>query len=157
MEFKFKNVGKKIDQVQQERSLSVSTSRIPIGIKTPLKLGKNGQGLFIMHHSPEDQIEDNLRNLLQSNFGERLGIYDVGANLRPLLSELVSSDFESEAMARITRAVAKFMPLVNLQSFKHSIDNSQNSSLGKIVLEIVWGIPILGIKDKKMRLVLFVI
>ena len=61
-----------------------------LSIKTPLELGMGASGLFEMHTNVGDAIRDNLRNLLLTNHGERLIHTDLGANLRPLLTELAA-------------------------------------------------------------------
>ena len=87
---------------------------IPIGIKTPLRYGNTA--LFEMHTDLFDQIRDNLRNLVLTNWGERLAQYDFGANLLELSAErLARDDYDQEVAARINNAVAKWMPYVSLQ------------------------------------------
>ena len=86
--YNFKSVGK---TKQQEEAEVVTKSQIPFGIKTPLQLGSS-EGILAMNYSLEDQFADNLRNLLLTNWGERLGLYDFGANLRPLTTEFTNLD-----------------------------------------------------------------
>ncbi len=87
---------------------------IPIGIKTPLRFGNTS--LFEMHTDLFDQIRDNLRNHILTNWGERLAQYDFGANLLELSAErLARDDYDQEVAARINSAVSKWMPYVSLQ------------------------------------------
>lgn len=111
----FKNVG--IQEFQAANLVSfVSQSIIPIGIKTPVSFGIDS--LYEMNLSFEDQIKDNLKNLLLTNHGERLGFYFYGTNLRPLLTEYTNQDaFNSEAMLRINTAITKFMNFVQPEDF----------------------------------------
>lgn len=155
---KFKSVGKKIDEIQGEKNLNKIAKLLPIGIKTPLRLGNNDDGIFSMHLSAASQIQDNFRNLLLTNHGDRLGLYDFGANLQPLTTEITArEDFEAEAMTRIKAATSKYMPFLDLQAFETSIDNFQNKDTGLIKIKINYGVPILGIKDKKIEVILYVI
>ena len=44
---------------------AVPEPTVPLGIKTPLRLGVTGRSnLFDMHFQPADQLHDNLKNLI---------------------------------------------------------------------------------------------
>ena len=149
----FKSVGQTKDQLKD--SFVTSTPK-PIGIKTPLQLSNNS-GLLKMNYNLANQISDNLRNLLLTNWGERVGLYNFGANLRPLTSEFVSQeDFDSEAVARIKSAVSTWMPFVELVDFVSETDRLENVSTGIIRVTISYNIPTLYVKDKKLQIVLYV-
>ena len=81
--YSFKSVGELTTEVDKIDKSLAPTPR-PIGIKTPVQLAKAGTGLFTMNTSLKRNIQDNLRNLLTTNWGERLGLYDYGANLEEL-------------------------------------------------------------------------
>ena len=80
-EYSFRSVG---NTKRDSQNTIEKKERPPIGIKTPIQLS-NKDGLFEMHRDVADQISDNLRNLILTNHGERLGFYDFGANIRPLV------------------------------------------------------------------------
>lgn len=118
----FKSVGKSTVQVRSEASAQQPI--VPIGIKTPLRYGNTS--LFEMHTDLFDQIRDNLRNLILTNWGERLGQYDFGGNLNELAAErLAREDYDQEVAFRIKRAVDKWMPYVALQEMV-PIDDETN-------------------------------
>ena len=48
--------------------------------------------VFKMHFNSIDQVHDNLRNLILTNNGDRLGRYNFGANLQPILTEKLSKE-----------------------------------------------------------------
>ena len=153
-EFSFKSSGKTPVQKSQE---SVSITRSPIGIKTPLELG-NGETseILVTYDNISNVIQDNLRNLILTNWGERLGLYNFGANLKPLMTELNSpEDFDNEAIERIRNAVFKWMPFVNLDSFTSNVDTAFTSnSLAKIIVRITYSVPNLGIGTKGLEVIL---
>ena len=119
------------DEVYDFNSVGVQTndprfSRVadssPIGIQTPLRLDSSRGGPFKMNFNVYDQIKDNLRNLILTNNGDRLGRYIHGGNLLELCTEFVSKkSFDSEAMIRIKTAVAKSMPYVELSTFESEV------------------------------------
>lgn len=150
----FKSVGKtQADRVAQQ----LVQSPTPISIKTPLKLG-NQEGIFAMHFSLADAMHDNLRNLVLTNWGERLGLYDFGGNLRPLTTELVSvEDFDGQAIERISGAVQKWMPFITLETFQSTIDRINNKNTAIIKITIVYNIPALNVFNKALEVKLYAI
>lgn len=148
----FKNVGEKLDEYQSRQT---DISPTPIGIATPLRLSTIQQDIFEMHYNLQDQIEDNLRNLVLTNHGERLGLYDFGANLQPILFSLTGASFETECMRRIKAAAKKYLPFIDLETFEIMTDNRGTSkSLATIAITLAYGIPALGITGKKMSVLL---
>lgn len=152
--YSFKSVGKTQDKVLEETLVS---SPLPYGIKTPVQLGSS-EGIFAMNYSLSDQFADNLKNLLLTNWGERLGLHDFGANLKPLTAEFVSQDnFDNEAMTRIKNAVEKWMPFVDLESFSTTVDRTQNKNVGVINVNITYNIPALNVVGRGLQITLYVI
>ena len=111
----FKNIGTTVAQLQTTRP---SVQSFPIGIKTPMELNGNGNP-YKMHTSVSEQINDNLRNLILTNRGERLGKYDYGANLRQILADFsTNTDVETPAMQSIMSTVEKYMTFITLDTFE---------------------------------------
>ncbi len=152
----FKSVGLK---AKRRIQTAVTGSALPIGLRTPLRFGKNSEGLYSMHTRIDKQIADNLRNLLLTNHGDRLVRHDYGANLQPILYEVVSSQdsFDDEATVRIKNAVAKFMPFVNLQTFSSAIINHDNLHTGKVKINITYNVPEFSIVDDEIELILHIV
>lgn len=134
----------------------------PIGIKTPLEFSKKSQdSLFAMHYDVPKQVHDNLRNLLLTNPGERLGRHDFGAGLREMTMEMLSSeDFEHLVMMRIKNTVEKYMPFIDLDDF--TIENingepyANQTSMSNVTVIITYNIPKLSILRRKLQLNLYV-
>jgi phage baseplate assembly protein W len=151
--YNFKSSGKSVEQLNIE--LPTRTS-LPIGIRTPLRL--DDKNLFAMTYLVSEQVHDNLRNLLLTNWGERLGFYNFGANLRELTSELSNIDaFDEEAISRIRSAVTKWMPFVILKNFVSEIDNERNINTGIVKISITYSVPQLGVENKALQISLYVI
>jgi phage baseplate assembly protein W len=104
----------------------------------------------------EDQIRDNLRNLVSTNHGERLMLNDFGANLKELAYDLTSEDVVSEALIRISTAVSKYMPFVELETLEPTVIRSEdgNSVLNKI--KIGYSVPAVGAIDQVVEAVIVV-
>jgi phage baseplate assembly protein W len=152
--FSFKSSGKTPTKKFEE---TPEVSRIPIGIKTPLQIG-NGETseILVTHDRFEDVAHDNLKNLILTNWGERLGLYNFGANLKPLMADLNSQeDFDSEAIERIRSAVQRWMPFISLQNFVSNVDTAFTSQgLAKIVIRITYSIPSLSVETKGLEVIL---
>ena len=151
--YSFKSSGKTREQTAEE---TTAVSRTPFGIKTPLSLG-SGEGILSMNYELSDQFADNLRNLLLTNWGERLGLYNFGANLKPLTSEFVSQDsFDTEAINRIRDAVQKWMPFIDLEDFSSTVDRNENKNTAIIKVTITYNIPALEVTKKSLQITLYV-
>lgn len=153
--YNFKSVGN--NQQAQTTQGGTSVTLIPYGIKTPLQLGTS-EGIFSMNYSLADQFNDNLRNLLLTNWGERLGLYQFGANLKPLATEFENlDDFDSQAIQRIKNAVEAWMPFVDLEDFVSSVDRIENKNTAVIKIKITYNIPALQVTKRGLQIVLYVI
>lgn len=152
--YSFKSSGRTSEQTLIE---TINRTVVPIGIMTPLRPGTDS--IFAMHTSLPDQVHNNLRDLLVTNWGERLMLYDFGANLRPLTTELVAQDdFDAEAVKRISTAVARWMPYVSLEDFVSEIDRSENNTnVGVIRITITYTVPALQVGRKALQVALYVI
>ena len=151
MTYSFKSVGKTASKISQE---TPSVSVLPIGIMTPLRRGSSD--LFVMSTSLVDQVADNFRNLLLTNWGERLGLFDFGANLRPILSDRATSeDFDTAAMKRISDAVSKWMPYIDLESFSSTVDESNKRSLVNVIMTVTYNIPSLNVKKRVLEITMY--
>lgn len=150
--YSFGSVG--IKKNQFDEIAAAAAVEPPIGIKTPIELGSNGDGIFKMHRSLADQIKDNLINLIMTNQYERLGFPDFGANIRPLVHELGSNNGDEEAMARIQRAVTKYMPFVALENFSTSAVESTDASVARVKMIITYSVPRASITGQTIGIIL---
>jgi phage baseplate assembly protein W len=159
MTYKFKSSGTQSLKDFVNTQNQIQQTFIPIGLKTPLRLGQTSiDGFYSVHYDLGDQIQDNLRNLIQTNWGERLGLYNYGANLLPLMTDLVNTvNFENEAIQRISNAISRWMPYVSPKTFVSSIDHMNNKNTAVIKLTIGYDIPSLGITNKQLLVTLYAI
>ena len=118
----------------------------PIGIKTPLERGTTQkETLFKMHYDILDQIEDNLKNLVMTQKGERLGFPDYGTSLREIYSNntLEENEIADLASEEVRQVVQKFMPslrLVEFYSNRVSIDNKKENVSNEKGFELAKGL-----------------
>ena len=156
MAIDFKDVGviKQPGLTYHERNRTAK----PIGFKTPFEIDLSTNSLFAMHTDVRSQIADNLRNLINTNWGERLGLYDFGANLRPLVTEYSNKEnFEGEAAVRINTAISRWMPFITPVNMDSFADLENNEVVGKIKILITYAIPALNVTNDQLEVTLSVI
>jgi phage baseplate assembly protein W len=150
----FKSVGiTSAELTAQQRA--IEPTPIPIGIVTPLRLGTSDDGLLSMHYTVGDTMKNNLRDLIMTNWGERLALYDYGANLGPLVTEyeLGKEAFDDAAMQRIMNAVGKYMPYVELEGFDSSQTfYAQDPGLGVVTIVIDYSIPRASVPTTRLQI-----
>ena len=156
MDFNFKNTGRSVLKVFEDKvNKKKVESEKPFGIMTPLRHGVDRGGIFEMNYDLGDQITDNLRNLVQTNHGERLGHYDFGANLRPLSLELMGREsFETEAMIRISTATGKYMPFVSLKSMLILKERESDENLPQVIIRLDYKVPRASDKLKRLDVII---
>ena len=116
--FSFKSSGTKVDDRVNNRDKELSLNNQTVGIKTPLTNFKEGQ-IFDMHSDFIDQIKDNLRNLLLTNRGERLCLYNFGTNLLELCFEYQNKEnFTEDISKRIIESVKTYIPAIEIDNIE---------------------------------------
>ena len=154
--YSFNSVGETVEEYRQTNRVDDNIGGLtPIGIKTPVQLGMDTDGLLVMHYNIADTVKDNLRNLLLTNHGERIGQFDFGANLQELTLELGTPAFDTEAMMRITTAVEKFMPYVKLKDFKPLTEASPGGGLAVAGFSLTYSVPMAKISHAGIDLILY--
>jgi phage baseplate assembly protein W len=147
----FKNIGTTVTQL---RSTASPVPVFPIGIKTPVSLGGNGNP-YVMTTSVEDQIKDNMRNMILTNYGERIGLYDYGGNLRSILAEFATNtDVETSAMQSIMKTVEKYMPFISLDTFDMQNIPTDKNGQAKFQILINYSVPKIGASNQKVKIIL---
>lgn len=122
-------------------------SPAPVGVVIPLEEGGSLDGIFEITRDAIRQIAYNLQNLISTNHGERLGSPGYGANLRPLCAEYSTinlQEFESEAMARIQKAVEEHLSIVDLDDFTTTYISDDDPALLRIDMNIKFNVPLLA-------------
>jgi phage baseplate assembly protein W len=165
-DFKFKSSGRKFGDGNTSNSSVqevIKERTIPLGIATPISLAQDDKSsLFAMNFNQLEQIRQNLKNLLLTSPGERLGRYNFGAGLRNVTFEMIAQnrDFESKIMEVMQDSVQRYMPYVSLKTLTSEnvkIETAQiDRPLAKLLLEVNFDVPALNAKNQKIMLVLYI-
>lgn len=159
--FNFKSSGKKVSN-DKFKVTNVESLVIPIGIKTPLEPGDDRNELYKMHIDPLEQLADNLRNLIQTNSGERLGRFELGCNLKAILfdrNSSLQSDYEKIAIESIENQVKKYLPIINIDKINFNVEAKSElydkSSLAKLVITVFFSVPKLKRLNNSIEVILY--
>lgn len=150
--YDFSSVGETETSYWSRNSAPIETT--PIGIKTPLEEGTNSDGLFRMHRNLDDTISDNFRNLVLTNYGERMFRYDYGANLREIAFELGTEEGDYEAINRIRNAVRKYLPYLNLQTFESFQVPQTYTDSAKVGIRVTYNVPGYNSKQRLLEVII---
>jgi phage baseplate assembly protein W len=115
--FKFKSTGTIsadsdiLDEVEDANFL-------PIGIKFPISRSSEAGSTFEMTTSYKENIKQNFISWMRTNWGERLGEHQFGANLIEILPELVQNNNQNAIRETITQGIATYFPYITLENFQ---------------------------------------
>ena len=164
--YKFKSSGRKFGSGNTSNTSVkevINERQIPLGIATPITLAQDDKSsLYKMNFDQLEQIRQNLKNMLLTSPGERLGRYNFGAGLRNITFEMISQNrnFESKIMELMQDAVQRYMPYVSLKTLTSEnikIETMKiNRPLAKLLLEVNFDVPALNAKNQKIMLVLYI-
>ena len=100
-----------------------------IGLTLPISFGSEGD--FNRTKTTLKQTASNIKNLLLTRRGERLGNPTFGSELMSVLFEPMDGDLETKLEEAIRASLSEFLPFVNLLDIKFS--RSENTISPKII------------------------
>lgn len=152
--YSFNSGGNSISQQNKkiEQEISVLTTYKPLGIKTPLTLSKSDD-IFSMNYSLFSQIEDNFKNLIKTNSGERLCFPNLGTNIRSILSNTNIDNPQDLVMEEIQKVASVYMPYINLTTFSSVIDEEESKKNNSVItLNIGFTVPSVSNEQKIIKI-----
>ena len=96
-----------------------------IGLGLPLNHDKDV--FFNITKTSLEQTKSNIKNLLLTRKGERLGNPNFGSNLFAVLFEQEGSDVENKAEEAIRSAMSEFLPFVIIDNIEASFSARNNN------------------------------
>lgn len=113
-----------------------------LGLKLPIT--RNSIDGFTMIGDFTTLIKQNLKMLILTNPGERVMIPEFGVGLSSYLFENFNSTTYTNIESDIREQVARYLPVVAIQSVLFDNSNEDNNQLG---VAIVYAIPALNVRD----------
>jgi|TARA_R110000744_G_scaffold160002_1_gene276205 phage baseplate assembly protein W len=98
-----------------------------IGIGLPLNHNKGG--FFNRTKTSLEQTKSNIKNLLLTRKGERLGNPSFGSDLFAVLFEQEGDDLESKVEEAIRSAMSEFLPFVIINNIRTNFSTTNNNTI----------------------------
>jgi phage baseplate assembly protein W len=142
--FNYNSSGSDVGQSRQTQKEDVKN---PISISNPLSISDRF-GMFDMRENIVSVAKDQLKMILLTNKGERVGNYEFGANIRALLFSQSEADVEELMIQSIQDNVLKYMPYARLISFNlYSSDELNELNENEILIEILFSLDALNVQS----------
>ena len=106
-----------------------------IGLELPLDM--SSEGVFKRTKTALEQAKSNIKNLLLTNKGERLGNPTFGTNLLSLVFSQENTDLESRVEEEIRAAMSEFLPYINIKSIETNFsDTNKDTAVVNLVFTL---------------------
>jgi len=122
-------------------------SKQGISLKLPLAYDSE-DGPYRLTKTLGENVQQNFKNLMLTNPGERVMIPGFGAGIRQLLFEPISEELFDRVRSRIFSQVRAFMPFVTIEDvFLNSQSDRQDFGPNEVQITIVYNILPLDTRD----------
>ena len=115
-------------------------SNIKVGIDLPIRRGDEKDGWFASTTTTIEAVKNNIRNLLNTNQGERLMQPTLGLDLRGLLFEQLTGDTIVSIQNKILDTFEVWLPFVQVRDIQVKVDNTANQLNNQISINILFNI-----------------
>tara|TARA_R110002012_G_scaffold62325_2_gene164085 strand:- start:143 stop:634 length:492 start_codon:yes stop_codon:yes gene_type:complete len=116
-------------------------TKVKIGIDLPIRRGDGLDGFFASTSTTIEAVKNNIRNLLQTNEGERFFQPNLGLNLRTLLFEHITNENLIGVQDAILDKIEFWLPFVEVRNIEVlSRDNTTDIGVNEIRVKILFNI-----------------
>jgi len=116
-------------------------SNVKVGIDLPIRRGDTKDGWFATTSTTIEAVKNNIRNLLQTNQGERLMQPNLGLDLRGLLFEQIDETTIFNIQNKILDALKIWLPFVEVHNIEVVTNNEDTSvSPTQVLVKIIFNI-----------------
>ena len=113
-----------------------NNTNVRIGIDLPIRKGNNIDGFFATTSTTIEAVKNNIRNLLQTNQGERLFQPNIGINLRQYLFGQITEETLLQIQESISSTFNFWLPFVQIQN----INLKNGTNVNSIIVDILFNI-----------------
>ena len=110
-----------------------------IGLELPLT--HTPDGYFKRTKTALEQARSNIKNLLLTNKGERLGNPTFGTNLLSLVFSQENTDLESRVEEEIRASMGEFLPFINIVSIETNFSDT-NKDVANVNLRFTLNVDV---------------
>tara|TARA_R100000005_G_C4947517_1_gene169412 strand:- start:188 stop:607 length:420 start_codon:yes stop_codon:yes gene_type:complete len=97
------------------------------GLTFPLRVGNDNN--FVRSETLREQASSNIKNLLLTQKGERVGQPEFGSNLPSILFEPIDDSISDKVEVAINEALAQWLPYVVAENVTTIVDEANPNSL----------------------------
>ena len=116
-------------------------TNVKVGIDLPIRRGDDKDGFFATTSTTIEAVKNNIRNLLQTNEGERFFQPNLGLNLRTLLFEHITNENLIGVQDAILDKIEFWLPFVEVRDIQVlSRDNTTDIGANEIRVKILFNI-----------------
>ena len=116
-------------------------TKVKVGIDLPIRRGDTKDGWFASTNTTIEAVKNNIRNLLQTEEGERFFQPNLGLGLRSLLFEHITSENLITVQDAILDKMELWLPFVEVRDIQVlSTDDSTDVGVNEIRIKISFNI-----------------
>ena len=116
-------------------------TNVKVGIDLPIRRSSSVDGFFATTSTTIEAVKNNIRNLLQTNEGERFFQPNLGLNLRRLLFEHITNENLIGVQDAILDKIEFWLPFVEVRDIQVlSRDNTTDIGVNEIRVKILFNI-----------------
>ena len=116
-------------------------TKVKIGIDLPIRRGDDIDGFFASTSTTIEAVKNNIRNLLNTNEGERFFQPKLGLNLRRLLFENITDGNLIDVQDAILDKMEFWLPFVEVRDIKVlSRNSSTDIGVNEVIVKILFNI-----------------
>ena len=116
-------------------------NNIKVGIDLPIRRGDELDGFFATTSTTIEAVKNNIRNLLQTNEGERFFQPNLGINLRTILFEHITNENLITIQDAILDKLEFWLPFVEVRDIQVlNTENSTDIGVNEIRVKILFNI-----------------
>ena len=104
-------------------------TKVKIGVDLPIRRGDGLDGFFATTSTTIEAVKNNIRNLLQTNEGERFFQPNLGLNLKTLLFEHIKEENLIGIQDAILDKIEFWLPFVEIRNIE-VLNNEDDNNIG---------------------------
>ena len=130
-----------IKDIDRKPYINDNKTDVFIGLDLPIHKSNGPEGFFASTSTTIEAVKNNIRNLINTQQGERLMQPRLGLNLRELLFEQIEEDTRRQIEADIVDKFSFWLPFVQIQEIDiRTTDEDYSVSVNTIKINIVFSI-----------------
>ena len=111
-----------------------------IGIDLPFRKSDGKEGYFASTTTTIEAVKNNIKNLVQTNKGERFMQPELGLNLRNYMFEQITEETIINIQTDIIETFKLWLPFVEIQDIQVSANETDAIGRNKLLVNIVFNI-----------------